>query len=131
MNHLSNLEEALTSKARKFSGSAGAGFTKANPENVIATSAVSSTTGVTTCTYNGNGFVENSACQSTGYNLRVFPTRVSGVRQMSLNNADANVARDFHVAGRLNVEASFLVFNLFNHIDLGAPNTSVTSNQFG
>jgi hypothetical protein len=102
-----------------------------NPGNVIATSSVNSTTGVTTCAYTGNGFVTNSACQPTGYNLRVFPTRVNGVRQMGLNNADANVARDFHIAARLNFEASFLVFNLFNHIDLGAPNTSVTSNQFG
>jgi hypothetical protein len=102
-----------------------------NPGNVTATSSVNSATGATTCTYTGNGFVTNSACQPTGYNLRVFPTRVSGVRQMGLNNADANVARDFHIVERLNFEASFSVFNLFNHIDLGAPNTSVTSNQFG
>jgi len=102
-----------------------------NPGNVTATSSVNSSTGATTCTYTGTGFVTNSACQPTGYNLRVFPTRVSGVRQMGLNNADANVARDFHIVERVNFEASFSAFNLFNHIDLGATNTSVTNSQFG
>jgi hypothetical protein len=102
-----------------------------NPGNATATSSVNSTTGATTCTYTGTGFVTNSACQPTGYNLRVFPTRVSGVRQMGLNNADANVARDFHIVEHLNFEASLSVFNLFNRIDLGAPNTSVTNSQFG
>jgi len=102
-----------------------------NPGNVTATSSVNATTGATTCTYTGTGFVTASACQPTGYNLRVFPTRINGVRQMGLNNADANVARDIHIVERLNFEASFLVFNLFNHIDLGAPNTSVTNSQFG
>jgi hypothetical protein len=50
---------------------------------------------------------------------------------MAINNADANVTREFHIAERLNFEAMFQVFNLFNHIDLAGPNTSVTSNQFG
>jgi Carboxypeptidase regulatory-like domain len=102
-----------------------------NPGNVAATASVNSSTGATTCTYTGTGFVTNSLCQPTGYNLRVFPTRVSGVRQMGLNNADADVTRDFHIVERLNFETMFSVYNLFNHEDLAAPSTSVTSNQFG
>jgi hypothetical protein len=102
-----------------------------NPGNVAATASVDQTTGATTCTYTGTGFVTASACQPTSYNLRVFPTRVNGVRQMGMNNADANVARNFHIVENLNFEASFLVFNLFNHSVLAAPNTSVTNSQFG
>lgn len=102
-----------------------------NPGNVTATSSVNATTGATTCTYTGTGFVTASACQPNGYNLRVFPTRINGVRQMGLNNADANVARDFHIAGRVNFETTLEVYNLFNHQVLGAPNTSVTNSQFG
>ena len=102
-----------------------------NPGNATATAAVNSSTGATTCTYSGNGFVTNPSCQPTGYNLRVFPTRVNGVREMGMNNASANVTRDFHILERLNFQAMFSVYNLFNHQVLAAPSTSVTSNQFG
>lgn len=102
-----------------------------NPGNVTATASVNPSTGATTCTYSGTGFVTNPSCQPTGYNLRVFPTRINGVRQMGFNNADAVAARNFHIAERLNFEATIQVYNLFNHEVLGSANTSVTSNQFG
>jgi hypothetical protein len=102
-----------------------------NPGNVTAVGSFNSTTGVTTCSYSGTGFVTISACQPSGYNLRVFPTRVNGVRQMGLNGVNANVARDFHIVERLNLETTLEVYNLFNHDVLAPPNTSVTSNQFG
>jgi hypothetical protein len=51
---------------------------------------------------------------------------------MGLNDVSANVARDFRIAERLNFEATFQVYNLFNHDELGGmTSTSPTSSQFG
>lgn len=85
----------------------------------------------TTCTYSGNGFVTNPACQPTAYNLRVFPTRVNGVRQMGMNGVDANVQRTFPIRERLTLETTFNVYNLFNHQVLGSVNANPTDPNFG
>ncbi len=84
-----------------------------------------------TCSYSGNGFVTNPACQPTGYNLRVFPTRVNGVRQMGMNGVDANVQRTFRLVERMSLETTFNAYNLFNHQVLGGVNTNPTDPNFG
>jgi hypothetical protein len=85
----------------------------------------------TTCTYSGNGFVTNPACQPTGYNLRVFPTRVNGVRQMGMNGIDANIQRTFAIREGMSLEATFNVYNLMNHQVLGGVNSNPTDPNFG
>ncbi len=87
-----------------------------NPGNAVATL---NTDG--TCSYSGNGFVTNSNCQPNGYNLRVFPTRINGVRVMGQNNVNGNVSRNFHLIERFNLETSMQVFNVFNHQGLAVP----------
>jgi hypothetical protein len=101
-----------------------------------ATAVPSSTTNsngttTTTCTYSGNGFVTNSACQPTPYNLRVFPTRVNGVRQMGMNDGDLSLQRTFPLPEKMSLEATFNAYNIFNHQILGTPNTTLTSTNFG
>lgn len=102
-----------------------------DPGTATATATIDPTTNVTTCTYSGNGFVTNSACQPTGYNLRVFPTYVNGVRQMGMNGANATMSRNFHIWERMNLETSLLVYNLFNHQVLGGVDTNPTDPNFG
>jgi hypothetical protein len=85
----------------------------------------------TTCTYSGNGFVTNPACQPTGYNLRVFPTRVNGVRQMGMNGVDANLQRTFPVREGISLETTFDVYNLFNHQVLGGVDANPSDPNFG
>lgn len=97
-----------------------------NPGNVTATVA-----GDGTCSYSGTGFVTNASCQPNGYNLRAFPTRVDGVRQMGSNVVLANIKREFPITERVHFEARFDVYNLFNRQLVGAPSTTVTSPQFG
>ncbi|MBT9332653.1 TonB-dependent receptor domain-containing protein [Paracidobacterium acidisoli] len=105
-----------------------------NPGTVTA-SAVTTTNSdgsvTTTCTYSGNGFVTNPACQPQTENLRVFPTRVNGVRQMGMNGADANVQRTFPVHEGISLETTFNVYNLFNHQVLGSVNSSPSDPNFG
>jgi hypothetical protein len=97
-----------------------------NPGNVIAT--VNSNG---SCSYTGSGFVTNPSCQPNGYNLRVFPTRVNGVRQQSINTTQANIQRSFRIKDGVIFEARFDVYDLFNRQLLGTPNESVTNSQFG
>jgi hypothetical protein len=105
-----------------------------NPGTAVATaSTITTSDGSTTtaCTYSGYGFVTNPACQPTGYNRRVFPTRVNGVRQMGMNGAAASVQRTFPIFERMSLETTFNVYNLFNHQVLGAVNANPTDPNFG
>jgi hypothetical protein len=105
-----------------------------NPGTATATASTTTNSDgstTTSCTYSGNGFVTNPACQPTGYNLRVFPTRVNGVRQMGMNGAAASVQRTFPIRERMSLETTFNVYNLFNHQVLGGVNTNPTDPNFG
>lgn len=97
-----------------------------NPGNVTAT--VNSDG---SCTYTGTGFVTNPSCQPDSYNVRVFPTRVNGVREQGVNIVMANVERTFKIHEGVTFETRFDANNLFNHQTLASPNTSVTNSQFG
>lgn len=96
-----------------------------NPGNVTATSV----NGV--CSYTGTGFVTNGSCQPNSYNLRAFPTRVNGVREMGVNIAMANIERSFKIHEGVNLQMRFDGSNVFNHQTLNAPTTTVTNAQFG
>jgi hypothetical protein len=98
---------------------------------VASTTTNSDGTVTTTCTYSGNGFVTNPACQPTGYNLRVFPTHVNGVRQMGMNGADANLQRTFPLREKMTLETTFNAYNVFNHQVMGGPDTNPTDPNFG
>jgi hypothetical protein len=105
-----------------------------NPGTATATATTTTNadgTVATSCTYSGTGFVTNSACQPSGYNLRVFPTRISGVRQMGMNGVDTNIQRTFPIYERMSLETTFNVYNLFNHQVLGGVNTNPTDPNFG
>lgn len=93
-----------------------------NPGTVTATSA---------CAYSGEGFVTTASCQPNSYNTREFPTRVNGVRNVGENFMNGNIARTFHLWERMNFESSFLVYNVFNHMQYSSPSATPTSANFG
>ncbi len=105
-----------------------------NPGTVTATpTTITNSDGstTTTCSYTGYGFVTNPACQPTGFNVRVFPSRVNGVRQMGMNGVDANVQRTFHLYERMALETTFNAYNLFNHQVLGSVDSNPADPNFG
>lgn len=105
-----------------------------NPGNATATPTITNNpdgSQTTTCAYSGNGFVTNTTCQPSGYNLRVFPTFLNGVRQMGMNGANVTVARNFHIWERMTLESSILAYNVFNHQVLGGVDTNPTDPNFG
>jgi hypothetical protein len=104
-----------------------------NPGNVVATPVTDSQGNfLGTCTYTGTGFVTNPQCQPTGYNLRVFPTHIQGVRSLGWDATNANLQRTFSlVKERVSLETRLEVYNLFNHLGLGGPDSNPTSGNFG
>jgi hypothetical protein len=116
-------------------GSGGSNYVQwLNPGTATATaSTVTNPDGTvsTTCTYSGTGFVTNSACQPQGANLRVFPARINGVRQMGMNGAAANLQRTFPIWERMSLETTLNAYNLFNHQVLGSVDTNPTDPNFG
>ena len=98
--------------------------------NVTATPVLDSNGVVTSCTYTGTGLVTNPQCQPN-FNYTMFPHRLNGLRQMALNNMNANVQRHFRLGERASFEARFETYNTFNHQVLAGPNTSPTDPNFG
>jgi Carboxypeptidase regulatory-like domain len=81
--------------------------------------------------FNTTNFDKVSADQLGAYNLRVFPTRVPGVRQQGYSNLNTNLERNVPLTERVNMKLRFECFDVFNHTLVSAPNTSPTSAQFG
>jgi hypothetical protein len=50
---------------------------------------------------------------------------------MGMNNVNGNISRTFHLMKRMTLQTSFLVYNVFNHQGLSAPNATPTSSNFG
>lgn len=98
-----------------------------NPGNVTAV--YDKNTG--TCTYTGTGFVTDANCQPNGYNSRVFPHRIEGLRQQAPDTIQLSVQRKFQLTERFSFEARGEAFNLLNRQVFGSPNTSPTSTNFG
>jgi hypothetical protein len=85
-----------------------------------------------TCTYSGTGFVTNPQCQPTGYNLRVWPTQVKGLRNIAWDEFNMNLQRNFSIVKeKLNLETRIEAYNVFNHLGLGGPDTNPTDSTFG
>src|SRR5260370_39920251 len=101
-----------------------------NVGNVTATPVLDSNGVVTSCTYTGTGVVTNPQCQPN-FNYTMLPRRLNGVRQMTLNNMNANVQRHFRLGEKVTFEARLETYNTFNHQVLAGPNTNPTYPNFG
>jgi hypothetical protein len=100
--------------------------------------------GITTCTYQGTGFVSiyspstnslsEASCQPNAYNLRNFPRHVEGVRSQGLANWNFNLGRVLNPNERFKVEARADLLNAFNHqrvAMVGGAQMNPTNQQFG
>ncbi|MDP9050361.1 MAG: hypothetical protein M3O31_06495 [Acidobacteriota bacterium] len=81
--------------------------------------------------FNTDAFDRVSADQLGTYNLRVFPSRVPGVRQQGFSRLNSNLERNIPLTERVNLKLRFDCFDVFNQTLVAAPNTSPTSAQFG
>jgi hypothetical protein len=81
--------------------------------------------------FNTSGFVTNSSLTPTSYNMRVFPTRLSDLRQQGINTWYGNIVKSIPIHERTRFEMRFECMNLFNRNIIGAANTTPTATQFG
>ncbi len=76
------------------------------------------------------GFNRNTAEQLT-YNLRQFPTRLSGVRGDNMNNFDLSIIKDTRIRESMKAQFRAEFLNALNHPMFNNPDTSPTSSAFG
>jgi hypothetical protein len=75
--------------------------------------------------------ITNGVYQDFASYIRNYPTRWSNVRVSRVNNLDAVISKNFSIRERVRVQYRFEVYNAFNHVRFGAPNTDPTSASFG
>ncbi len=77
------------------------------------------------------GFVKATADQPAGFQKRVFPFRVDGVRGQSLSMINMSVARTFRLGGSRTFQFRTDIQNLLNRQHYANPNLNPTSTEFG
>jgi hypothetical protein len=77
------------------------------------------------------GFEGRSALQPSGYQVRVFPNRLSAMRADGIRNWDVNAKRDFRVTESFKVRFQVDLLNATNHTNFNSPSTDPTSGNFG
>ncbi len=77
------------------------------------------------------GFEKAPANQPATFQKRSFPFRVDGVRGTSMSRVDMNIARNFALGGRRQLQFRMDVQNVFDSVQWGNPNLDPTSTNFG
>ena len=77
------------------------------------------------------GFERDAAKQPAAFQKRSFPFRIDGVRGTGMSLVNANVARNFKLGSRRQLQFRVDVQNLFDSVQWGNPNLDPTSTNFG
>ena len=77
------------------------------------------------------GFERVQGNQPAGFQKRVFPFRVDGVRNYPISYLNANIARTFDLGSRRTFELRVSAQNLLNRQHYGNPELNPTSTNFG
>ena len=75
--------------------------------------------------------ITNGVYQDFASYIRNYPTRWGDVRASRVNNVDAVISKAFSVREKVKFQYRFEVYNAFNHVRFGGPNTDPTSASFG
>lgn len=81
--------------------------------------------------FNTAGFERTPSKGPASYHVRVFPTRVDGVRADMTNLWNANIQREFRIAERVALQLRAEGINLSNRSLFAAPDTNPFSTNFG
>lgn len=81
--------------------------------------------------FNTANFVRDAASGPGTYHVRVFPTRIDGVRGDGTKQANANIQRQFKLKERLALQLRLEVLNLQNRSQFQAPDANPYSTNFG
>jgi hypothetical protein len=81
--------------------------------------------------FNTDNFERNASRTGAAYQARVFPTRIDGLRADCTNQINANLQRTFRITERVSFDFRFEALNAGNRSQMGAPDMSPTSTNFG
>jgi hypothetical protein len=81
--------------------------------------------------FNTDNFERVSSKMPASYQVRVFPTRVDGVRADMTNQWNTNIQREFKVKESVALQLRVDALNLQNRTQFGAPSVSPASTDFG
>jgi hypothetical protein len=73
----------------------------------------------------------NGVYQSFATYIRDYPTRWANVRGSRVNNVDAVISKNWNIKEKVRIQYRFEVYNAFNHVRFGGPNTDPASANFG
>ncbi|MFB3827965.1 MAG: carboxypeptidase regulatory-like domain-containing protein [Bryobacteraceae bacterium] len=81
--------------------------------------------------FNTDGFERTSSKTPAEYHVRVFPTRINGLRSDMMNEWNSAVQRDFRIRESVSLRVRFDVMNTFNRSWFNGPGASPVSSDFG
>lgn len=81
--------------------------------------------------FNTANFERNQAAGPAGYHVRVFPTRIDGLRQDATNQWNANVSKNFKLTETASMQLRFDALNLQNRSQMAGPVTDPYNTNFG
>ncbi len=77
------------------------------------------------------GFEARAAMQPGQFHERVFPTRLTSLRQDGIRNWDVKIKRTFRIREQLRASFDIDLLNATNHTNFNAPQTDPTNRDFG
>lgn len=77
------------------------------------------------------GFERCATLQANGPHVRVFPTRIAGLRTDSTSQWNANLSKNLRVTERVNMQVRMDALNVQNRSQMAGPNTDPNSTNFG
>jgi hypothetical protein len=75
--------------------------------------------------------ITNGVYQSFATYVRNYPTRWSNVRGARVNNVDTVISKNWNIREKVRIQYRFEVYNAFNHVRFGGPNSDPGSSNFG
>jgi len=81
--------------------------------------------------FNTDNFERSAARGPAEFHRKMFPSRLDGVREDSLNQWNANIQRKFSITERMSFEFRFDMINVINHSQFNPPNIDPYSTNFG
>jgi len=81
--------------------------------------------------FNTDGFERVASKMPASYHVRVFPTRIDGVRADMTNQWNTNLQREFRIKEGMTLQLRVDDLNVQNRTQFAGPNVSPTSTNFG
>ena len=81
--------------------------------------------------FNTANFERTAAKGPNGPHVRVFPTRIVGLRADSTNQWNANMSKNFKLSERATMQIRLDALNVQNRSQMAGPNTDPFSTNFG